>query len=261
VGREEDAALARDEMLPRNAPMSGTPDVFGMCSQFVGAGACDSVLVAVGEGTRWDKTSVGKSSGSGSIGMWAMRARACRSGCCGCGRRDRGCPGSKSGEGGRAENDLSAGAKRRENGRESVVGVCGGRFDWVVVRDCTRVDPKWEDPNSELGSGSGSRRGTDASTERMRLWASRRLCAVVDVPSLEVELWTCLGRRLDALRRANGTITRTRATIKIKPPMAATTMMASLLLSDDDDDVVVDGPAVRLHRRLGQMTTANNAEI
>jgi hypothetical protein len=42
--------------------------------------------------------------------------------------------------------------------------------------------------------------------------------------------------------------------------MAATTMMASLLLSDDDD-VVVDGPAVRLQRSFGQMTTANKAEI
>jgi hypothetical protein len=52
VGREEDAALARDERLPRNAPMSGMPAAFGICNQLVGAGVSDSVLAAVGEGTR-----------------------------------------------------------------------------------------------------------------------------------------------------------------------------------------------------------------
>ena len=76
MGREEDAALVREEMLPRNAPMRGMFDVFGMCNQLVGAGACDSVLVAVGEGPRCGEPSVTESSGSVSIGVRAMRVRA-----------------------------------------------------------------------------------------------------------------------------------------------------------------------------------------
>jgi hypothetical protein len=80
VGREEDLALAREEMLPRNAPMSGMFDAFGMCNQLVDAGACDSALVAVGEGPRGGEPSVTESSGSGSIGTRAMRVRACRRG-------------------------------------------------------------------------------------------------------------------------------------------------------------------------------------
>ena len=78
MGREEDAALVREEMLPRNAPMSGMFDVFGMCNQLVGVGAggCDSVLVAVGEGPRCGEPSVTESSGSVSIGARAMRVRA-----------------------------------------------------------------------------------------------------------------------------------------------------------------------------------------
>jgi hypothetical protein len=82
VGREEDPALARDEMLPRNAPMSGMFDTFGMCNQLVdvAAGACESALVAVGEGPRGGEPSMTESSGSGSIGTRAMRVRACRRG-------------------------------------------------------------------------------------------------------------------------------------------------------------------------------------
>lgn len=76
MGREEDAALVREEILPRNAPMSGMFDGFGMCNQLVGAGACDSVLVAVGEGPRCGEPSVTESSGSVSIGARAMRVRA-----------------------------------------------------------------------------------------------------------------------------------------------------------------------------------------
>jgi hypothetical protein len=79
VGREEEPPLVTDEMLPRNAPMRGTDD-FGMCSQLVGAGACDSVLVAVGDGARIGEASVTESSGSVSIGARAIRVRACRSG-------------------------------------------------------------------------------------------------------------------------------------------------------------------------------------
>ena len=85
MGREEEPALVTDEMLPRNAPMRGM-DAFGMCSQLVGAGACDSLLAAVGEGPRVGKLSVTESSGRVSIGARAMRVRACRSGGCDGGR-------------------------------------------------------------------------------------------------------------------------------------------------------------------------------
>lgn len=172
--------------------------------------------------------------------MWAMRVRACRRGCGGDGRRGRDSPGSKSGDGERAENDLNFGAKRRGMCRESALGLYGG-LDWVAVSDRAVIDPKREDPNSGLVTGPCSRSGTDASTEMARLWISRRLWAVVEVPLLDVELSASLGLRLDALRRANGTITSMRATIKIKPPMLATAMIAGLLLFED---VVVGGVAV-----------------
>jgi hypothetical protein len=68
VGREEGPELVADEMLPRKAPIRGMPDVFGMCSQLVGDGACDSALVAVGEGPRFGDPSGIVSSGSESIG-------------------------------------------------------------------------------------------------------------------------------------------------------------------------------------------------
>jgi hypothetical protein len=76
VGREEEPELVTDVRLPRKAPIRGMPDTFGMCSQLVGDGACDSVLVAVGEGLRVGDPSGTVSSGSGSIGAWAMRVRA-----------------------------------------------------------------------------------------------------------------------------------------------------------------------------------------
>jgi hypothetical protein len=76
VGREEEPELVRDEMLPRKAPIRGMFDAFGMCSQLVGVGACDSVLVAVGEGPRFGDPSGTVSSGSDSIGARAMRVRA-----------------------------------------------------------------------------------------------------------------------------------------------------------------------------------------
>lgn len=67
--------LVADEMLPRKAPIRGMPDVFGMCSQLVGAGSCDSLLAAVGEGPRFGESGT-VSSGSESIGVRAMRVRA-----------------------------------------------------------------------------------------------------------------------------------------------------------------------------------------
>jgi hypothetical protein len=112
----------------------------------------------------------------------------------------------------------------------------------MAVFDWAGVDTGREEPNSGLATGSCSRSGTDASRERVRLWTSRRLWAVAEVPSLDVELSTCFGQRLDALRRANRTNTRMRATIKIKLPMLAMTIIARLLLFGDDD--VVDDPEV-----------------
>lgn len=79
MGSEEEPELAADEMLPRKAPIRGMPDAFGMCSQLVGDGACDSLLVAVGEGPRFGESGI-VSSGSGSIGVRAMRVRAWRRG-------------------------------------------------------------------------------------------------------------------------------------------------------------------------------------
>lgn len=80
MGREEEPELVTDDMLPRKAPIRGMPDTFGMCSQLVGDGACDSVLAAVGEGPRFGDPSATVSSGSGSIGVRAMRVRAWRRG-------------------------------------------------------------------------------------------------------------------------------------------------------------------------------------
>ncbi len=80
MGREEEPELVTEEMLPRKAPISGIPDVFGICSQLVGDGACDSVLVTVGDGLRFGDPSGTESSGSGSIGVRAMRVRAWRRG-------------------------------------------------------------------------------------------------------------------------------------------------------------------------------------
>jgi hypothetical protein len=77
VGREEEPELVTDEMLPRKAPIRGMADAFGMCSQLVGDGACDSVFV-VGEGPRFGGPSGTVSSGSESIGVRAMRVRAWR---------------------------------------------------------------------------------------------------------------------------------------------------------------------------------------
>lgn len=66
----------------------------------------------------------------------------------------------------------------------------------MVVPDCAMVDPKRE--YSVLVLGSGSRSGTEASTETVRLWSSRRLWTVDEVPLPDVELLTCLGCRLAA---------------------------------------------------------------
>lgn len=246
MGREEDAALAREETLPRNAPMSGMPEAFGMCSQLVGDGACDSVLVAVGDGPRCGRLSVAESSGSVSIGARAMRVRACRRGGGGEERKDRDDgpgpdPDSKSRGEGRAENDLNEVAKRRGIGMggESVLEWCGV-LGSAPAFDCAVRDLKRE--YSVLWFGSGSRRGTDASAEIARLWTSRRLWTVVEVPSLDVELLVCLGWRFEARRRANGTRTRIRATMKRTPPMEATMMIARLFWLDGWD--AVDDPVV-----------------
>lgn len=80
MGREEEAELVTDDMLPRKAPIRGMPVVFGICNQLVGDGTCDSVLVAVGEGPDFGGRSGTVSSGSVSIGVRAMRVRAWRRG-------------------------------------------------------------------------------------------------------------------------------------------------------------------------------------
>ncbi len=107
-----------------------------------------------------------------------------------------------------------------------------GGLDWVYASGCiVRVDsvPKRERSGSEVLK-SGSRSGTDASAEMVRLWTSLLLWRVVDVTSLEDEPSACLFLRLEARRRAKGTIMRTRATMKRTPPTAATMMMGSLFL-------------------------------
>lgn len=239
MGREEEPELVTDDRLPRKAPMRGMPDAFGMCSQLVGAGACDSVLV--GEGPRIGEPSVTESSGRVSIGARAMRVRACRRGGCDGGRWDRDGPGSKSGELGRAENELNEGAKRRGKRRASVLGP-GSAVSGVVTSDCAVKDLKGE-YSVLLAFGSGSRSGADASAEMVRLWTSpRRLWAVDEVSPLDVELLLCLGWRLEARRRANGTRTRMAVTTKRIPPRQPTTMYARLFLLDEGEvDVLVLG--------------------
>lgn len=212
-----------------------------------GAGVRGPALVAIGDGLRGGEMIVGRSSGRVSIGTRAMRVRVCRRGCCGAERvnRDRaGSPGSKSCKGGRAVNELNVGAKSRGEWKEVFVLGVGGGLDWVCVSGCVvRIlgAPKREYSGPEVLE-SGSRSGTDASTERVRLWTSRRLLPVRVVTSLEDEPSACLFLRLEALRRAKGTTMRTKATTKITPPTAATMMMASLLL--DDDWWVEDGVAL-----------------
>jgi hypothetical protein len=93
---------------------------------------------------------------------------------------------------------------------------------------------KREYSGAEVLEVSGSRRGTDASTDRVRFWASLRLATVVDVTSLEDELSACFFLRLAARRRARGTIIRTRATMRRIPPTTATMMiMVGLFLVGD----------------------------
>jgi len=127
VGSDE-PLLATEEMLCRNALISGIPAAFGMCSQFEGergagggegagaaadedacedaregegegegkgesagasTGAWGPVLVDVGDGPRDGEVSIARSSGRVSMGTRAMRVRACRRGCCGADRVNR----------------------------------------------------------------------------------------------------------------------------------------------------------------------------
>ena len=206
-------------------------------SMGAGAGVRGPVLVAIGDGLRGGAVAVGRSSGRVSMGTRPMRARVCRRGCCGAERvnRDRtGSPGSESVKGGRAVNELNVGAKSRGEWKEVFVLGVGGELEWVYVSGCAvRIPsvPKREYSGPEVLE-SGSRSGTEASTERVRLWTSRRLLPVRVVTSLEDEPSACLFLRLVARRRAKGTIMRTRATMKITPPTAATMMIASLLLDE-----------------------------
>ena len=122
---------------------------------------------------------------------------------------------------------MNEGANRREKCRESVWrgrGALGG-----VTSDCAVVDPKRK--YSVLVFDSGSRSGTDASTEMLRLWT------VDKVPPLDVELLVCLGWCLEARRRAVRTRRRTTVMMMRKPPMVATMMIARLLLFGDCDGV------------------------
>lgn len=136
-------------------------------------------------------------------------------------------------------NELNVGAKSRGERlwREEVELGVGGGFDWVYVSGWVVVRmasvPKREYSGPEVLK-SGSRSGTDASAETVRLWTSVRLLKVVEVTSLEDEPSSaCLFLRLEARRRARGTIMRMRATMKRIPPIAATMMMASLFLGDE----------------------------
>jgi len=148
--------------------------------------------------------------------------------------RDRGGgPGSRSGKGGRAENELNVGAK--SCGELKVLGVGGVVLDWGYVSGwVVRVPsvPKRE-YSGPVVLESGSRRGTDASTERVRFWTSLRLLTVVEVTSLEDEPSTCLFLRLRVRRRAKRTIMKTRAIMRRIPQTTATMMMVRLLLVDD----------------------------
>lgn len=116
-----------------------------------------------------------------------------------------------------------------------MLGV-GGELDWEYASGCVVVSMVSEPKREYSGAGvvkSGSRSGTDASAETARLWTSRRLLKVVDVTSLEDEPSACFFLRLEARRRARGTIMRMRATTKRTPPMVATMMMASLFLTGE----------------------------
>jgi len=165
-----------------------------------------------------------------------MRVRVCRRGCCGAERvnRDRdGSLGSGSDKGGRAENELNVGAKSRGEWREETVLGVGGVLGWVYASCCVLVRmasvPKREYSGPEVLK-LGSRSGTDASAETVRLWTSLRLLRVVDVTSLEDEPSACFFLRLEARRRAKGTIMRMRATMRRIPPTTATMMMVRLFL-------------------------------
>jgi hypothetical protein len=108
----------------------------------------------------------------------------------------------------------------------------------MPASDCAVVDPKRE-YSVPLVFGSGSRSGTDASTEMVRLWTSRRLWAVDEVPELDTELLIFLGlswRRLEARRRANGTRIRMAETMTRKPPTQAMMMIVRLFLPGGCDD-------------------------
>jgi hypothetical protein len=165
-----------------------------------------------------------------------MRVRAWRRGGWGGETKGRSGPDSRSGELGRAEYDLNEGAKRRGKRRVSVLELCSA-VNGVVTSGCTVTDLKGE--YSVLVFGSGSRSGADASAEMVRLWTSRRLWTVEEVPSLDVELLEGLSWRFDARRRANGTRTRTTAARKRKPPIQLTMITARLFLLDECEEVGV----------------------
>ena len=112
-----------------------------------------------------------------------------------------------------------------------------------MVCDCAVADPKREYSALPV-FGSDSRSGTNASTEMVRLWASRRLWADDGESELDTELLMSLGRRFKARRRANGTRIRMAETRTRKPPMQPTTMIVRLFLSGGCDGV--DDPSVGL---------------
>lgn len=118
----------------------------------------------------------------------------------------------------------------------SVLGLCN-TVNGVVTSDCAVTDLKGE--YSVLVFEPGSRSGADASAEMVRLWTSRRLWTVEEVPPLDAELLEGLSWRFDARRRANGTRTRTTATRKRKPPRQLTIITARLFLFGDREEVDV----------------------
>jgi hypothetical protein len=131
----------------------------------------------------------------------------------------------------------------------SVLGLCS-TVNGVVTSDCALTDLKGE--YSVLVFESGSRSGADASAEMVRLWTSRRLWAVEEVP-LDVELLEGLSWRFDARRRANGTRTRTTVARKRKPPRQLTMITAMLVLFGECEEVGVVF-AWHLGTWCGQMT-------
>lgn len=137
---------------------------------------------------------------------------------------------------GRAEYELNDGAKRRGKRIVSVLGLCSA-VNGVVTSDCAVTVLKGE--YSVFVFESGSRSGADASAEMVRLWTSRRLWAVEEVPPLDEELLEGLSWRFDARRRANGTRTRTTATRTRKPPRQPTIITAWLLLFGECEEVGV----------------------